>query len=159
MSGGCDGADLASVIRTRGALAGLVPSLAVVGLFAWSGTEASPSEAVVSLALVTVITCSAGWLAAPLLVGAQSRLSVATIGYAIAVLCTNAALAIIQAAADSLGTNGPDPVALIVAVAGRVALAVASAAYLIVPALIAGSLWSLAGRGLALVGRTPAISS
>ena len=128
-------------------------------LFAWSGTEASLPEVVVSLALVTVITCSAGWLAAPLLVGARSRLAVATIGYAIAVLCTNAALAIIQAAADSLGTNGPDPVALIVAVAGRAALAVASAAYLIVPALIAGSLWSLAGRGLALVGRTPVVSS
>lgn len=147
------------MIRTRGALAGLAPSLAVAVLFARSGTEASPSEVVVSLALVTVITCSAGWLAAPLLVGAGSRLAVATIGYAIAVLCTNAALAIIQAAADSLGTTGLDPVALIVVVAGRAALAVASAAYLIVPALIAGSLWSLAGRALALVGHTPAVSS
>ena len=94
-----------------------------------------------------------------MLVGAWSRLAVATIGYAIAVLCTNAALAIIQAAADSLGANGPDPVALIVAVVGRAALAVASAAYLIVPALVAGSLWSLAGRGIALVGRTPVVSS
>jgi hypothetical protein len=158
-SGGCDGADLAPVIRTRGALAGLAPSLAVVMLFAWSGTEASPSEAAVSLGLVTVITCSAGWLAAPLLVDSRSRLAVATIGYAIAVLCTNAALAIIQAAADSLGTNGLEPVALIVAVVGRAALAVASAAYLIVPALIAGSLWSLSGRGLALVGRTSVVSS
>jgi len=147
-------------MRTRGALAGLVPSLAVVVLFAWSGTEASTSEVAVSLASVALITCSAGWLAAPLLASSQSRLAVSTLGYAIAVLCTNAALAIIQAAADPLGVNGPDPVALITAIIGRAAYAVVvSAAYLSVPALVGGFLWSLAGRSLAHVGRTSAVSS
>jgi hypothetical protein len=145
-------------MRTRGALAGLAPSLAVMALFAWSGTEASPAEVAVSLALVTLITCSAGWLAAPLSVGPRSGLAVATIGYAIAVLCTNAALGIFQAAADSVRANGSDPVALIAAVVGRAALAVASAAYLLIPALVGGLLWSVASRGLAYVGRRSAIS-
>ena len=111
------------------------------------------------MALVTLITCSAGWLAAPLLAGARSRLVVAAVGYAIAVLCTNAALAIIQAAVNSLDADGPDPVALIDAVVSRATVAVISIAYLIVPALIAGLLWSLAARALAHVGRPSAISS
>jgi hypothetical protein len=147
-------------MRTRGALAGLVPSLAIVLLFAWGGTTASPSEVAVSLGLVVLITCSAGWLAAPLAAGAPPRLAVASFGYAIAVLCTNATLAMIQAAADSIGANGLDPVALLTAIIGRAAYdVVVSAAYLIVPALIAGFLWSLAARGLAHVGRASAISS
>jgi hypothetical protein len=71
------------------------------------------------------------------------------LGYAIAVIATNALLAIAQAAIDAFATNGLDPIAVLTAVIGRAAYGViASAAYLILPALVAGGAWSLVARGL-----------
>lgn len=135
-------------MRARGALAGLVPWLAVAALFARDGTAATPPEVAVSLGLVALITTSAGWLAGPLAAGPRRRPGVAAIGYAIAMLSTNAALAIIQAAADSIAADGLDVIALGTAVVGRAAVGLVGTAYMIVPALLAGLFWSPAAHGL-----------
>ena len=138
-------------MRTRGALAGLVPWLAVAALFVREGTTATPPEVAVSLGLVALITTSAGWLAGPLAAGPRRRLAVAAIGYAIAVLSTNSVLAIMQAAADSIAADGLDVIALVAAVVGRAALGLVGTAYMIVPALLAGVLWSLSAHSLSWI--------
>ncbi len=134
--------------RWRGALAGLIPMLVIAGLFAIGPTSAQPAEVAVSLGLVALITTSAGWLAGPLSAAEPRRLLVAAFGYAIALIITNALLAIIKAAADSVGAHGLDPLALVEAILGLAAYALVATAYLILPAIIAGILWSLAARGL-----------
>ena len=48
--------------RSRGALADLVPVLAIALLFAVGGTTSKPAEIAVSLGLVTMIAMSAGWV-------------------------------------------------------------------------------------------------
>jgi hypothetical protein len=140
--------------RWLGGLAGLVPALAIAALFA-TGTAADPAQVAMSLGLVALITTSAGWLAGPLAATEPRRLLVAAIGYAIAVIATNALLAIAQAAIDAFATNGLDPIAIPTAVIGRAGYAVIATAYLILPALAAGGAWSLAARGLVrLEGRS-----
>ena len=138
--------------RWIGAVAGLIPASVIGLLFAYSGSAASPSEVAVSLGLVALIATSAGWLAGPL-AGRPRRILVATIGYAIAFLATTAALSVLQGAADALAAHGLDPVAVILAIVGRAAVAAAGIAYLLIPALVLGSVWSIAARGLVrLVG-------
>ena len=138
--------------RWIGAVAGLIPASLIALLFAYSGSAASPSEVAVSLGLVALIATSAGWLAGPL-AGRPRRILVATIGYAIAFLATTAALSVLQGAADALAAHGLDPVAVVLAIVGRAAVAAAGIAYLLIPALVLGSVWSIAARGLVrLVG-------
>ena len=138
--------------RSVGAAAGLIPASLIALLFAYSGSAASPSEVAVSLGLVALIATSAGWLAGPL-AGRPRRILVAAIGYAIAFLVTTAALSVVQGAADALAAHGLDPVAVILAIVGRAAVAAAGIAYLLIPALVLGSVWSIAARGLVrLVG-------
>jgi hypothetical protein len=131
----------------------LAPALAIAGLFA-TGTAATPAQVATSLGLVALITTTAGWLVGPLAAAEPRRLLVAAFGYAIAVIATNAVLAIAQAAGDAVATNGLDPIAVLTAVIGRAAYAViVSAAYLILPALAAGAVWSLLARGLVRLDR------
>ena len=82
-------------------LAGLVPAFAVAALFAVSGSAATPPEIAVSLALVTLIAMTAGWFAGPLAAGEQRRILVAGLGYAIALIATNAVLSMVQGAPDT----------------------------------------------------------
>lgn len=133
--------------RWRGALAGLVPALAIALLFA-TGTAATPIQVAISLGLVTLITTSAGWLAGPLAAHEPRRLLVAAIGYAIALIAVNALLAILQAAVDAVATHGLDPIAVLTTIFGRAAVALIATAYLMLPALAAGAAWSLLARGL-----------
>jgi hypothetical protein len=132
--------------RLPGALAGLVPALAVAGLFAVSGSAATPPEVAVSLALVTLIAMTAGWFAGPLAAGERRRLVVAALGYAIAVIATTAVLSMVQGAWDIWTTAAFDPIAT--AIAGRALSALVSTIYLIVPATVLGMIWSVTARGL-----------
>jgi hypothetical protein len=138
--------------RWLGALAGLAPTLGV-GLLFSGGTAASPIEVATSMALVALISVAAGWLAGPLATARPRRLLVASFGYAIASLAATAVLALVQAAWDVWATNGLDPVAILAAVIWRAVGVFAGAAYLILPAILFGLLWSLTVRGLMRVGR------
>lgn len=134
--------------RLPGALAGLVPALAVAALFAFSGSAATPPEVAVSLALVTLIAMTAGWFAGPLAAGEQRRLLVAAFGYAIAVISTTAALSMVQGAWDIWTTAAFEPIAIATALVGRALYALASATYMFGPAIVLGAGWSVAARGL-----------
>lgn len=144
--------------RWRGAIAGLVPALAIASLFAFGGTTAAPSDVAVSLFLVALIAMTAGWIAGPLAAYPPRRLLVAAIGYAIAFIGATAGLSVIQAAWDSLVADGPDPVALATAIIGRFVVALAGTAYLIIPAVLLGLAWSVVARGLMtlMISRTRA---
>jgi hypothetical protein len=139
--------------RVLGALAGLVPVLGIVLLFAVGGTTASPSEVAVSLTLVALITTGAGWVAGPMAARQPRRLVAATFAYAIALVALNALLAIVQAAADAIAIQWLDAFAIITAVTGRAAYALVSAAYLLLPAIAAGGVWSVSARALGRIGR------
>jgi hypothetical protein len=132
----------------RGALAGLVVPVVVGAFTMYSGTTSTPNEVAVGLALVALIGMTAGWIAGPLAGGRQRRLLVAALGYAIALIVANGCLSLIQAAADALVANGPDPLALATSVAGRAVVAAAGTAYLIVPAVVVGLAWSAVARVL-----------
>ena len=126
----------------------MVPMLAIALLFAVGRATVSPADVAVSLGLVVLITTSAGWLAGPLAAAEPRRLLAAAYGYAIALIITNAALSLIQAASDTWAAAGRDPLAITGALAGRAAYALAATAYLIVPAIVVGAAWSVAARGL-----------
>ena len=134
--------------RWRGGLAGLVPTLAIGLFFVIGPTSATPPEVATSLGLVGVISIVAGWLAGPLAAGSRHRLLVASMGYAIALIATTAALAIIQGTWETVATNGPDPLAIATTIVGRAFYSLAGTAYLIVPALVLGGAWSVVARGL-----------
>lgn len=134
--------------RLRGAVAGLIPTLAIVAIFAFGGTTATPTEVAVSLALVAFISMTAGWIAGPLAAGQPRRLLVASIGYALAYIDLSAVLSMVLAASDTWIANGPDPLASTTAVGERALVALAGAAYLIVPAVAFGLAWSMTARGL-----------
>ena len=142
--------------RWTGALAGLAPTGAVGALFAVGGSSASPGEVAGSLALVALIGMSAGWIAGPLAASEPRRLLKASLGYAIALIATNAGLAIAQAIADTVAANGFDVFALVNAILGRALYAVASTTYLLIPAIALGLLWSVVARGLTMVRRPAA---
>ena len=131
--------------RWTGALAGLVPAGAVSALFA-AGSSASPGEVAVSLGLVALIGMSAGWIAGPLAAAEPRSLIKAAIGYVIALLATNATLSIVRAIADTITAGGFDVVALVFSIVGRAFYAVASTAYLLIPAIALGLLWSVVAR-------------
>ena len=134
--------------RLPGALAGLVPALAVAALFAFSGSAATPPEVAVSLALVTLIAMTAGWFAGPLAARERHRLPVAALGYAIALIATTAVLSMVQGAWDIWTTAAFDPIAIATVIAGRALYALASTTYMIVPAIVLGAGWSVAARSL-----------
>ena len=141
--------------RWRGALAGVVPVIAIAGLFAVGRTTSTPEEVAVSLGLVALIAMTAGWVAGPLASGKPRRLLVAALGYAIALIAATASLSIIQGLVDAVGADGLAPIAVITAVVGRAAVALAGTAYLIVPAIVLGMAWSIAARGLDRLAGSP----
>jgi hypothetical protein len=134
--------------RSRGALAGIAPTLAIALLFATQGSTATPGEVAFALGLVAAIAVTAGWLAGPLAARRHARLVVVAIGYALALIATAAALSVVQGVWDAWTTDGPDPLALASAIAGRALYALAATLYLILPALALGLLWTAATRGL-----------
>lgn len=134
--------------RLRGALAGLVPSLAIVALFAVSGSAATPPEVASSLAFVILIAMTAGWFAGPLADGERRRLLVAALGYATALVATTAALSLVQGAWGAWTTAAFDPIAIATAIAARALYALVSTIYLIGPAIVLGMTWSVTARGL-----------
>ena len=141
--------------RWTGALAGLAPTGVIAALFAVGGSSASPGEVAGSLALVALIGMSAGWIAGPLAASEPRRLLKASLGYAIALIATNAGLAIAQAIADTVAANGFDVFALVNAILGRAFYAVAATTYLLIPAIVLGLVWSVVARTLTIV-RHPA---
>jgi len=145
-----------SSARWTGALAGLAPTGAVGTLFAVGGSSASPGEVAGSLALVALIGMTAGWIAGPLAASKPRRLLKASMGFAIALIATNAGLAIAQAIADTVAANGFDVFALVNAILGRALYAVAATTYLLIPAIVLGLLWSVVARGLTMVRRPAA---
>jgi hypothetical protein len=134
--------------RWRGALAGVVPTLAIAAVFLVGRTTATPREIVVSMALVGLIAITAGWIAGPLAAGTPRRLLVASIGYALAYIAATIALSVIQAAWDATTANGFAPLAVAAAVVGRALYGLAGTVYLIIPAIALGLAWALAARGL-----------
>jgi hypothetical protein len=134
--------------RLRGALAGVVPTFAIAAVFLVGRTTATRTEIVVSMALVGLISVTAGWIAAPLAAGRPRRLLVASIGYALAYIAATIALSVIQAAWDATTADGFAPVAVAAAVIGRALYGLAGTAYLIIPAFGLGLAWAIAARGL-----------
>lgn len=141
--------------RWTGALAGLAPTGVIAALFAVRGSSASSGEVAGSLALVALIGITAGWIAGPLAASKPRRLIKASLGYAIALIATSAGLSILQAIAGTVAANGFDVFALVNAILGRAFYALASTAYLLIPAMALGLLWSVVARGLTMV-RHPA---
>ncbi len=140
--------------RVRGALAGLLPTLAIALLIAVGGTTETPAEVATSLALVALIAMAAGWIAGPLAAGEPRRLLVGSFGYAIALLAMTALLSIAQGVGDAIGADGLDAVAILTAVVGRAVYALAGAAYLILPAIVLGAAWSVAAWGMTRLVRS-----
>jgi hypothetical protein len=134
--------------RWRGALAGVIPTLAIAAVFLVGRTTATPTEIAVSMALVALIAMTAGWIAGPLAAGRPRRLLIAAIGYALAYIAATVALSMIQAAWDTAAADGFAPLAVATAVIGRALYGLAGVAYLIIPAIALGLAWSLAARGL-----------
>lgn len=134
--------------RWLGALAGLVPALAIALLFAVSGSAATSGEVAASLVWVGLIAITAGWFAGPLAATERRRLLVAALGYAIALIAAIAALSMVQAAWDTWTAAAVDPIAIATAIAGRALYALVSTIYLIGPAIVLGMVWSVAARGL-----------
>ena len=133
--------------RLIGAVAGLVPAAIVAGLFALGGTAAPPLEVARSLVLVAFIALTAGGLAGPLAAPGR-RLTVAACGYAICVLAVNGVLAVAQGTWDAWTARGPDPAALIGAIAWRGLVALAGTAYLLLPAIALGLAWAATARAV-----------
>jgi len=134
--------------RWRGAFAGVVPTLAIAAVFAVGRTSATAEEIAVSMALVALISVTAGWIAGPLAAGRPRRLLVTSFGYALAYIAASVGLSTIQAAWDTGVADGFAPLAVAMAVVGRALYGLTGIAYLIVPALALGLAWSLAARGL-----------
>lgn len=142
--------------RWTGAIAGLVPAGAVGALFVVGGSTDGTGAIAGSLALVALIGMSAGWIAGPLAASEPRRLLKASMGYVIALIATNAGLAIAQAIADTVAANGFDVFALVNAILGRAFYALASTAYLLIPAMALGLVWSVVARTLTMVRRPAA---
>lgn len=130
--------------RWRGAVAGVVPVLAIALLFAASGSK--PTAALIGLGLGLAMT--AGWLAGPL-AGRSHRAVAGAIGYALTLLAMNAGVSVIQAGWDAWLAHGIDPLAIAGAGTERALYALVSAAYLITPAVLLGFGWVAAARGMA----------
>lgn len=133
--------------RWWGALAGLVPVLAIALLFVVGDTAASPLQLAGSFALVTIGTTAAGWLAGPLAASEPRRLLVAAFGYAIALIGAAAVASVVQGIIDAISSGGPDAVTIIFTIMYRTI-------YLLGPALVLGAAWTVTVRGLIHVART-----
>ena len=132
--------------RWIGAVAGLAPTAVIGAWWAWSGVGVSATDAMVSLALLAAIAMSAGWIAGPLAAAVPRALLKASIGYAIAVIGTTMALSVLQAAADTVAAGDASVGGLAGAIVDRALVGVAGIAYLILPTLAFGALWTLAAR-------------
>jgi len=132
--------------RWIGAAAGLGPTAAIGAWWAWVGIRVSFGDWLVSMGLLAAIAMSAGWIAGPLAAAARRGLAKATIGYAIAVIGATATLSIIQGGADSILTGDASIGGLAEAIVGQVLVAVAGIAYLILPALGLGVIWTMLAR-------------
>lgn len=137
--------------RWIGALAGLVPAGAVATLFATSGSGAEPGQVAASLAWAAAIAMVAGWIAGPVAATEPRRLLRSSFAYAVAVIATLLAWSIAQAWAEAVAAAGLDVGALLIAIVGRAAYGLVSAAYLIIPAVALGSVWALVARALARI--------
>ena len=140
--------------RRRGAVAGLVPAIAVALVFAVSGTGATLTAVATSLVLVTLLAMTAGWIAGPLAAAKPRRLVIAALGYAIALIVAVGALSVVQGVVDAISTDGFDPVAIVIAVVGgRIVYALAATFYLLLPAIALGALWSASAWSLTRLTR------
>jgi hypothetical protein len=92
-------------------------------------------------------------VAGPVAAAEPRRLLAAAFAYAIALIAVNALLATVQAAADAIAVQGLDVFAILIAVVGRAAYALVGTAYLILPAIAAGGVWSVSARALGRIGR------
>ena len=134
--------------RWIGALAGLVPAGAVATLFAVSGSRAAPDQVVASLTWTAAIATVAGWIAGPVAVSEPRRLIRSSFAYAVAVIGTWTAWSIAQAGAQAIADDGLDIGTLLEAIGGRGAYSLVSAAYLLIPAVAMGSVWSVVAHTL-----------
>ncbi len=132
--------------RWIGTVAGLAPTAVIGAWWAWAGVGASTTDAIVSLALLAAIAMSAGWIAGPLAAADPRALLKASIGYAITVIGTTMALSVLQAASDTMSAGDASLGGLVGAVVARVLVGLAGVAYLILPALAFGALWTLTAR-------------
>ncbi len=137
--------------RPPGAIAGLLPATVVGILFAIGPSPEGPAAIATGIALVALIGMVAGYLAGPLATSEPRRLLAASLAYAIALIGMTALLSIVQGVSDAVAVDRFDPVKIGAAAVGRAAVAVAGAAYLMVPAIVIGLGWSVATRGLAAV--------
>jgi len=135
--------------RLLGAIAGLLPAIVVGTLYAIGPSPEGPTAIATGIALVALIGMVAGYLAGPLTTSEPRRMLAAALAYAIALIGVTALLSIVQGVSDAVAVDSFDPVAIGAAGVGRAAVAVAGAAYLIVPAIVVGLGWSVATRGLA----------
>jgi hypothetical protein len=139
--------------RPLGAITGLLPAIVVGVLYAIGPSSDSPAAIATGIALVALIGVTAGFVAGPVGASEPRRLLAASLAYAIALIGMTALLSIVQGVSDAVAADGLDPVALGTAGVGRAAVAVAGAAYLIVPAIAIGLGWSVATYGLAAFAR------
>jgi hypothetical protein len=137
--------------RALGAVAGLVPAIAVSVLYAMSGSSEGPVAMATGIVLVGLIGTTAGLVVGPLAASEPRRLLAAALAYAIALICVAALLSIVQGVGDAIAADGFDPLAIVAAAVGRAGVAIAGVAYLILPAVVVGLGWSVATRWLTVV--------
>jgi hypothetical protein len=125
--------------RKLGAIAGVTPVLAIVLLFAISGSHAQPADVATSLEAIALISIVAGWSSGPFAV--RHRWFAATCFYSVAWSLGLTLLALVQAAVESWSTDGFDAGAIVLAVVGRAAYAPFSAPYFLIPAFVLGAIW------------------
>jgi hypothetical protein len=131
-----------AVARKLGAFAGATPVLAIVLLFAVSGSHAQPADVATSLAAMALISIVAGWSSGPF--AARHRWFAATWYYGVSWSLVLTLLALVQAAAESWSAHGLDAGAIVLAVAGRAAYTL----YFLIPAFVLGAIWIGALRAL-----------
>ncbi len=134
--------------RWAGAAAGIIPAATLTALFAVSGSLDSAADGVRTFAEFALWGGAVGWVVGPLAVGGGRTIRMAVPAFALVGLGIGAALAVVQAALDTIATHGIDPVAVIGAMVARGAYAVVSTLYLLGPALALGLLWWLGTRPL-----------
>jgi len=132
--------------RKLGAIAGATPVLAIVLLFAVSGSHAQPADVATSLAAIALISVVAGWSSGPFAV--RHRWFAATGFYSVAWSLVLTPLALVQAAVETWSAGGFDAGAIVLAVVGRAAYAPSSALCFLIPAFVLGAIWTGALRAL-----------
>jgi len=143
-------------IRLRGGLAGLAPALILAGLFIASDPTTPLLDQALYLMPVAAIAVVAGAIVGPVAAGPRRRLTVGAFAFAVAILATTTTLSVAQGIGDVISSTGLDAVAIMAAAAGRAAVAMVSALYLLLPYAGLGFAWSLAARALGRVRRLAA---